>query len=131
MAVTPPGQVVTHEAVSASLRVVESAIALARAETKLAALRARELVSHALVLVLSGLVATTFLALTLVIVSLSPVTAAPSTAFHAASGLPLPWPFLLSLIASIAITAAGTWVAVAAFRRLKYVSAGGELGERT
>lgn len=130
MSVMPTRPVATHEAVSASLRVVESAIALARAETKLALVRGRELAAHAIALLLGGLVAMTFLALTLVIVSLSPVSAAPSAALRVA-WLPLPWPFLLSLSASVAITVAGTWVAIAAFRRLKSVSAADETGERT
>ncbi len=130
MSVIPTRPVATHEAVSASLRVVESAIALARAETKLALIRGRELATHALALVLGGLVAMTFLALTLVIVSLSPVSAAPSAALRVA-WLPLPWPFLLSLSASVAITLAGTWVAIAALRRLKSISSADQTGEGT
>jgi hypothetical protein len=130
MGVTPSGQAVTHEALSASLRVVEGAIALARAETKLAVIRLRELATQAVVLVLGGLMAITFLALTLVIVSLAPLTAAPSTSFHVATSVPLPWPFLLSLTASAGITVAGIWVALAAFRRLKSLSSN-EDGDRT
>jgi len=129
MSVMPTRPVATHEAVSASLRVVESAIALARAETKLAVMRGRELAAHALALLLGGLVAMTFLALTLVIVSLSPLSAAPSAALRVA-WLPLPWPFVLSLSASVAITLAGTWVAIAAFRRLKSISSADPTGER-
>jgi hypothetical protein len=129
MAVMPAGHVVTHEAVSASLRVVESAIALARAEAKLAVLRGRELAAHAIVLLLGGFIAITFLALTLVIVSFSPLTTVASAGLHA--GLPLPWPFLLSLSTSAATTLAGTWIALTAFRRLRSISSDEDLGEHT
>jgi hypothetical protein len=129
MSVMTNGSGTTHDAVSASLRVVQSAVALARAETQLAVLRGRELAAHALALLLGGLVAMTFLASTLVILSLSPVSAAPTAALRVA-WLPVPWPLLLSLAVSVAITLAGTWVALSAFRRLKLISSADHPGER-
>ena len=119
MAVMSSAPAVTHEAVSASLRVVESAVALARAETKLALARARVLATHTVALLLGGIVTMTFLALTLVIVTLSPLLLAPNAGFGRMGALGLPWPFLLSLGLSSTLALGGAWVAVSAFRRIK------------
>jgi hypothetical protein len=121
---------VTHEAVSASLRVVESTIALARAETRLALTRARVLAVQAVVLVLGGLVAMTFLALALVIVTLSPLVAGHGIGLRLGASLLLPWPFVVSLSASVAIAALGTWVAVAALRRIRSLASEEDGGSR-
>jgi hypothetical protein len=119
MAVMSTGRAVTEEAVSASLRVVESALALARAETKLAFVRARLLATHAVALLLGGLIAMTFFALTLVIVTLSPLILAPSAGHGLAGILSSTWPFFLSLSASVAIAGTGAWVALSALRRIR------------
>ena len=119
MAVMPTGQAVTHEAVSASLRVVESAIALARAETKLAIARAEVLATEAARLVLGGLLATTFVALTLVIVTLAPLVVGHGAALRLVPGLAVPWPFLLSLTVALALAATGVKIAISALRRIR------------
>lgn len=109
-----PGHAATHEAVTASLRVVESAIELARAEAKLAGLRARTLAAHAVALVLGGIVAMTFVALSLVILTIAPLILAP----HAAIGR-TPWPLALSLALSLLIAGAGAKTAHRALNALK------------
>ena len=119
MAVMPMGQAVTHEAVSASLRVVESAIALARAETKLAVARAEALATEAARLVLGGLLAMTFVALTLVIVALAPLVVGHEATLRLLPGLPVPWPFLLSLLIALGLAATGLKIALSALRRLR------------
>ncbi len=109
----------THEAVSASLRVVESAIALARAETKLAVARAEVLATEGARLVLGGLVALTFVALTLVIVTLAPLMVGRDATLRLSPSLPIPWPFLLSLTVALALAGTGIKIAVSALRRLR------------
>ncbi len=110
----PPLHAASHEAVAASLRVVESAIELARAEAKLAAVRARTLAAHAVALVLGGIVAMTFVALSLVIMTLAPlVLAARSPAGHA------PWPLGLSFALSLVIAGVGGKIAHRALNALK------------
>jgi hypothetical protein len=127
MAVMPTGQAVTHEAVSASLRVVESAIALARAETKLAVARAEVLATEAARLVLGGLLAMTFVALTLVIVTLSPLIVGHDATLRLLPSLPVPWPLLLSLTIAVALAVTGLKIAFSALRRIR--AGGSEDGE--
>ncbi len=111
---TSPGHAASHEAVAASLRVVESAIELGRAEAKLAGVRARVLATHALTLLLGSIVAMTFVALSLVILAVAPLVLAP----HASLGRP-PWPLALSLCVSLAIVGAGAKAAHRAMNALK------------
>jgi hypothetical protein len=128
MAVMPTGSAVTHEAVSASLRVVESAIALARAETKLAVARAEMLATEAARLLLGGLLAMTFVALTLVIVTLAPLVVGHDATLRLVPSLPIPWPLLLSLTVALALAATGVKIAFSALHRLRATtSADGEI----
>jgi hypothetical protein len=102
------------DAVGASLRVVESAVELARAEAKLAAARARSLFMSGLVAGLGVLMAISFVELTLVLIALSPLFLDSQAPWP-----PAPRPLLLTLAISIGLGLCGAVVAWAAWRRIK------------
>jgi hypothetical protein len=84
------------------LRVLESAVALARAEAKLVVVRARTLFIAAIVLVLGVVVAVSFAQLTLILLTLAPL--------FVASGAPLgfaPQPFLIALGVAVCLLLLG------------------------
>lgn len=117
MAIAPRGEGVAHDAVASSVRVVENAVELARAEAKLLALRARHMAVEAVTVGVGVVVALTFLELTLILLALSPL-------FVAGRSLPAsPWPLIVSIGIALLIAAGGAFAAWLGFRRLR---AGGE-----
>ncbi len=111
MAAEPTGNALAHDAASASLRVIESAVALARAEAKLVVVRARTLFTAALVVALGVVVAISFAQLTLILLTLSPLFVAPGTPWG-------PEPLFISLGIAICLVLVGGGVAWWGFRRL-------------
>jgi hypothetical protein len=107
------GSALAHDAAGASLRVVESAVALARAEAKLVVVRARTLFIAALVLMLGVVVAVSFAQLTLILLALAPL--------FVASGAPLglaPQPFFVALGVAVCLLLLGGGCAWWGFKRL-------------
>ena len=115
----PPGTRAAHEAAAASLRVVESAVALARAEAKLLVARASGSLRDALLMAVGVLVTISFVELAVVLVALTPLllTAAGGERFAPHRGAP--WALLSSLAISIGVAAVGALVSKSAWKRLK------------
>lgn len=113
MPATPPREDLTHDAVAASVRVVESAVELARAEARLLVARAQRTMVRALTVALGLIVAVSFIELTLVLVALSPL-------FVSGRMLPLaPYPFIVSLGVTSIVAASGAAVAWTAWRHIR------------
>lgn len=113
MPATPPREDLTHDAVAASVHVVESAVELARAEARLLVARAQRTVVRALTVALGVIVAISFVELTLVLVALSPL-------FVSGRMLPLaPYPFVISLGLTSGVAASGAAVAWTAWRHIR------------
>jgi hypothetical protein len=109
MAAEPSGQALAADTATASLHVVESAVALARAEAKLVLVRARALFVGALIAGLGALVAIAFAGLTLVLVALGPLVLAPIGA--------QPAPLVVALSLAMAFSLAGGLLAWLGWRR--------------
>jgi hypothetical protein len=117
MAVAPRDEHLAHDAVASSVRVVESAVELARAEAKLLVLRARHMAVEAIAMGLGVVVAITFIEVTLILAAISPL-------YLAGHSLPAtPWPLLASIGIALTLAAGGGLVAWLAWRRFR---AGGE-----
>jgi hypothetical protein len=117
MAATPTQEELTPNAVASSVRVVESAVELARAEAKLLVVRARRMLVEALTLGLGVMVALTFMELTLILVALSPL-------FVPGRELPFrPYTLLVSIGIALGVAFGGAVVAWSAWRRFR---SGGE-----
>jgi len=117
MAATPGNEQLAHDAVASSVRVVENAVELARAEARLLVVRARHLLVEAVTMGLGAIVAVTFVELTLILAALSPLFIGER------SGTPSPWPLLASVAVSLGMAVSGGLVAWFAWRRFR---AGGE-----
>jgi hypothetical protein len=117
MAATPGDEGLARDAVASSVRVVENAVELARAEVKLLVVRARHLVIEAVTMGLGAVVAVTFVELTLILAALSPLFIGEKNAPAS------PWPLIASLAISLGVACAGGIVAWLAWRRFR---AGGE-----
>jgi hypothetical protein len=112
MADEPSGQALAEYTATASLRVLESAVALARAEAKLVLVRARALFVGALIAALGALMAVAFATLTLVLVALGPLVLAPRSTE--------PTPLLIALGIAVGfslIGALGAWIGWRRFGR--------------
>ena len=117
MVATPGKEGLAHDPVASSVRVVENAVDLARAEVKLLVVRARHLMVEAVTMGIGAIIAMTFVELTLILAALSPL-------FVGAKNAPVsPWPLIASLAISLGMAAAGGVVAWLAWRRFR---AGGE-----
>jgi len=117
MSLAPREEGAVGDAVASSVRVVEKAVELARAEAKLLVVRARHMAVEAVTLGVGVVVALTFVELTLILAALSPL-------FVANRSLPAsPWPLVISIGLALAIAAGGALAAFFAWRRLR---AGGE-----
>lgn len=112
----PAQQTLAHDAVLASEHVLQSAVALARAEAKLLALRARAELIGALLLGVGTAVAGLFVALCLVIFALSPLVVGGGRDSVLGSDFT---PVGVSLAISIALAATGAVVAYLGIRRLR------------
>jgi len=113
MIAEPTGSALAHDAAGASVRVVESAVALARAEAKLVIVRARTMFVAALVLMLGVVVAVSFAQLALLLLALAPL--------FVASGAPLglaPQPFLIALGVAVCLLLFGGGCVWWGFKRL-------------
>jgi hypothetical protein len=124
MAAEHSGNALAHDAASASLRVLESAVALARAEAKLVLVRARTMFVAAVVMVLGVVVAVSFAQLTLILLTVSPL--------FVASGAPLglaPERFLLALGLALFLMILGGLGALWGFKRLGKRAASNDGGE--
>jgi hypothetical protein len=117
MAATPGNEELARDAVASSVRVVENAVELARAEVKLLMVRARHLAVEAVTMGLGAIVAVTFIELTLILAALSPLFVGDR------SQSPSPWPLIASLAVSFGMACSGALVAWLAWRRFR---AGGE-----
>jgi len=113
MAAPPTQEELAHAAVASSVRVVESAVELARAEAKLLVVRARRTLVDALVVGLGVIVTLTFVGLTLILVTLSPL-------FVPGRELPFrPYTLLVSLAIALGLAFGGGVVAWTAWRRFR------------
>ena len=113
MSATPTQEELAHDAVASSVHVVESAVALARAEAKLLVARAQRKLVNALTLGLGVLVSLTFVELTLILLTLSPL-------FVPGEKLPFqPYPLLIALGIALGVATGGAVVAWTAWRRFR------------
>jgi hypothetical protein len=117
----PAQQSLAQEAVAASEHVLKSAVALARAEAKLLALRARAELIGALLVGLGAAVAGLFIALCLVIFALSPLVVGRGAGSVVGSDFT---PVGVSLGISAALAASGALVAWLGVRRLRAGTSG-------
>lgn len=114
MAATPTQEELTHDAVASSVRVVESAVELARAEAKLVVARARRTLVSALTIGVGVFVSLTFVQLTLILVTLSPL-------FVPGERPPFrPYPLLVSIGIALGLAVGGAAVAWTAWRRFRH-----------
>ena len=113
----PAQQTLAHDAALASEHVLKSAVALARAEAKLLALRARAEFISALIVVVGVTTAGLFVALCLVILALSPLVLGRETMART-FGSELT-PVGLSLGISLALALGGAALAWSGVRRLR------------
>jgi hypothetical protein len=112
----PAQQTLAHDAMLASENVLKSAVALARAEAKLFALRARAELIGALLLGVGAAMAGLFVALCLVIFALSPLVVGRGPGSVLGSDFT---PVGVSLGISAALAASGAIVAWLGIRRLR------------
>jgi hypothetical protein len=117
MTVAPRGEDLAHDAVASSVRVVENAVELARAEAKLLVVRARHMAVEVVAMGIGAVVALTFVQVSLILAAVSPLF------FADRAVSPTPWPLVASIGIALTLAAAGGLVAWFAWRRFR---AGGE-----
>jgi hypothetical protein len=113
MAAEPTRHALVHDAAGASLGVLESAVALARAEAKLVVVRARTLFVAALVVALGVVIAVSFAQLALILVTVSPLFVVAGSPLAAA-----PMPYFVALGLAFCIALGGGITAFLAWRKL-------------
>ena len=106
---TPISVELGHNPALAAARVVESAVDLARAETKLVSLHARTLLVRTVAVLLAAMLATSSAQVALVLLALSPVFLA---------GRP-PVALLIVLLPSLCLTALGLYLTLTSWRDLR------------
>jgi hypothetical protein len=126
MSAEPTRHPLAHDAAGASIRVLESAVALARAEAKLVVVRARTLFIAALVVVLGVLIAVSFAQLALILVTVSPL--------FVMAGSPLaaePAPYFVALGLALCVALGGGITAFLAWRKLGERALGEQNGDQS
>jgi hypothetical protein len=123
MSAEPTPHPLGHDAAGASIRVLESAVALARAEAKLVVVRARTLFVAALVVALGAFVAVSFAQLVLILVTVSPL--------FVIAGSPSTTPYLVALGLALCVALGAGITAVLAWRKLGERALGEHNGDKS